>query len=85
MPCSAASNTVNQQTYSCYVSADALKAEIMLAMKFVFPRYSKESMDDFPNLLKMKYPDSKTVSEISLKPTKINYIINQLRHETILQ
>ena len=45
-------------------------------MKFVVSHYSKRSMDDFPDLLKMMFPDSQIVNEISLKCTKINYVIN---------
>ena len=74
--CSAASNTVNQQTYSHYISADALTAEILLAMKCFVSHYSKKSMDDFLDLVQILFPDSEIVNEISLKRTKIIYVIN---------
>ena len=45
-------------------------------MKCVVSHYSKRSMDDFPDLLKVILPDSKSVNEINLKRTKINYVIN---------
>ena len=44
-----------------YVSADALKAEMYLTTKCIVSHNSKWSMDDFLDLLKMIFPDSKTV------------------------
>ena len=48
--CSAASNAVNQQTCSHYVSADALKT--LLAMKCFVSHDPRRYMDDIPDLRK---------------------------------
>ena len=73
--CSAASNTVNQQTCSHYVSVDALKTDIVGYEMLCFTRSKKIHIwYSWPK--KIIFLDSNIVNEISLKRTKTNYVVS---------
>lgn len=71
-------NTLQHETSTIplYVSNDAWKGEILLGMKHETPKYSQGSIDDFPELMKTSFPDSRIARDFAYGSTKVGYIIN---------
>lgn len=45
-------------------------------MKHETPKYSQGSIDDFPELMKTSFPDSRIARDFAYGSTKVGYIIN---------
>ena len=57
-------------------SYDVRKAEILLVMQSVVSHISHNSINSFPDLFRLMFPDSNIASSMELGRTKIGYIIN---------
>lgn len=66
-------------TIPLYASNDAWKGEILLGMKHETPKYSQGSIDDFPELMKTSFPDSRIARDFAYGSTKVGYIINYVK------
>ena len=68
-----------QQTRSTpqyFTSEAGRRAEILLAMKSVTSHISARSMEEFPELMKIMFPDSQIATQVHLHRTKLGYMIN---------
>ena len=54
----------------------ATRAEIMSAMKSVASHISARSMDEFPALMRLMFPDSTIAKQVQLHLTKVSYVVN---------
>ena len=57
-------------------SYDVRKAEILLVMQSVVSHTSHNSMNSFPDLFRLMFPNSNIASSMELGRMKIGYIIN---------
>ena len=55
---------------------DVRRADILLAMESVFSHIPQRSLDDFPKLARLMFPDSNIAARIQMGRTKIGYNIS---------
>ena len=61
----------------CFMTTQAAtRAEIMSAMKSVPSHISARSMDEFPALMRLMFPDNTIAKQVQLHRTKVSYVVN---------